>query len=119
MLYETLSQPKIFALIVLAGFLSGFLFDFKQILLSVFKKNKILNHILSFFALFFVIFSFFLTNLKINYGEIRFFTIFSFYLSFSIQRFISQNFLAKQIAKCYNKYKGKTNGKRKDKVERT
>lgn len=119
MLYETLSQPKIFVLIVLAGFLSGFLFDFKQILLSIFKKNKILNHILSFFALFFVIFAFFLINLKINYGEIRFFSIFSFCLSFSIQRFISQNFLAKPIAKCYNKYKGKINGKRKDKVERT
>ena len=119
MLYETLSQPKIFAIIVLTGFLSGFLFDFKQILLSIFKKNKILNHFLSFWALFFVFFAFFLTNLKTNYGEIRFFLIFSFYLSFSIQRFISQNFLAKPIAKCYNKYKEKINGKRKGKMERT
>lgn len=119
MLYETLSQPKIFAVIVFAGFLSGFLFDFKHILFLFFKKNKFLNQFLSFFSLFSVFFIFFVTNLKINFGEIRFFIIFGFALSFAIQRFISQNFLAKPIAKCYNKHKDKKHGKRKDKMERT
>ena len=113
MLYETLSQPLIFLWLSLSGFLSGFLFDFKDIFSHYFKRKKIISQILLFFATFFTFFAYFYVNLKINYGQFRFFTILGFSLSFVIQRFLSKNFLAKYISKCYNKIKEKRNGRKK------
>lgn len=116
MLYETLSQSSIFLYLTLGGFFSGFFLDIKNILHLIFKKNKIFSHIFDFFAVIFVLFLFYLINLKINYGEIRLFSIISFFLSLLIERFFSINILAKPIVKCYNKIKGKRNEtKRKNK----
>ena len=112
MLYEALSQPMIFLWLALGGFASGFLFDLKAIFLSFFKKNGVFSQILLFFSVFLTLFLCFFINLKTNYGEFRLFPIFSFALAFGIERFFAQNFLAKPIAKCYNKIKGKINEKR-------
>ncbi len=116
MLYQVLSQPTVFVCMACAGFLSGILFDIKNITLSFFKKKKILNQILLFFATFLTLFTCFYLNLKSNYGEIRFFSIFAFLLSFWIERFFSQNFLAKPISKCYNILKGKSDERKRSKT---
>jgi len=114
MLYEALSQPFIFFCMTITGFLSGFVFDCKDIIFFYCKKNKILHHFLMFFAVFIALFACFAINLKVNYGQFRFFSLFAFSLSFAIQRFLSKNFVAKPILKCYNKFKEKTN-ERKEK----
>lgn len=105
MLYEALAQPSIFLWLSLSGFLCGFLFDFKAIFLYFLKNNKILGEILLFFASFLTFFVFFIVNLKTNYGDFRVFTVFAFTLSFFIQRFLSNNFLANLVQNCYNKLK--------------
>lgn len=116
MLYQTLSQPRIFVLVCLTGFLCGFLFDFKNLLIAKIKKNMVLNIIFSFFATFFTLFSCFYVNLTANFGELRFFIILGFLLSFSIQRFLIKNFVATFLSKCYNNFKEKHHGKRKKEI---
>jgi len=118
MLYETLSQPFILLILSGIGLFSGFIFDLKNIFNFLFKKNKIINQILLFFSVLLLFIIFYFTNLKINYGEIRFFSIFIFFLAFSIQRFFVQNFLANKIVKCYNNSKEKRNARRKKMVEK-
>ena len=71
------------------------------------KKNKILEQIFSFFACFLLFFIAFVLNLKLNYGQFRFFTIASFVLAFFIQRFFMNSFVANPLNKCYNKIKEK------------
>ena len=119
MLYESSSQPIIFLYLLIFGFFSGFLIDLKNIFSLIFKGNKIFSQILLFFAVFFILFIFFIINLKINYGQIRFYTIFIFSLSFSIQRFLMNNFLAKPLIKCYNVFKGKRDGRKRKILEKT
>lgn len=117
MLFESLSQPMIFLWLTVGGLVGGFVFDLKNIFLSFFHKNKILSQILLFFAVFAALFLCFFLNLKTNYGEFRVFPIFAFALSFAIERFFAQNFLAKPLAKCYNKLKEKTNERRARKTK--
>lgn len=105
MLYEALAQPLIFLCMSAAGFCCGFLFDIKTILSYFLKNNKIWQQVLLFFACFALFFVFFAVNLKINYGQFRFFTVLAFSLSFSIQRFFISSFVANPIKKCYNKMK--------------
>lgn len=118
MLYETLSQPFILLILSSVGLFSGIIFDLKNILFYLFKKNKIINQILLFFSIFILFLIFYLINLIINYGEIRFFSIFIFFLAFSIERFFVKNFLANRIAKCYNNSKEKRDARRKKMVEK-
>ena len=102
MLYETLSQPMIFLILIISGFLSGIIFDFINIL----KKHIKISFFINFFAflgVFLTIFIFYFINLKFNYGQFRFYTFFIFFLSFAIERFISSNFLAINPDLCYNK----------------
>lgn len=120
MLYTSLSQPYIFLSLSLAGFFCGFLFDLKNIFLFNFKKKQIINQFLQFFALLSTFFIFYIVNLKVNFGELRFFSICGFALSFSIQRFLIKNFVANPIIKCYNKTKEKHNERKNNKmVEKT
>ena len=112
MLYETLAQPTIFFCICLGGFFSGIIFDLKTILTTFFKKNRFFCHFFMFLASFFVIFLFFVLNLKLNFGEFRLYTVFTFLLAFCIERFFVSNFVAKPVAKCYNIIKGKINERR-------
>lgn len=113
MLYTSLSQPTIFALFCLSGFLSGFWVDLKNIISTIFRKNTVLNHIFSFLFYFFVFFSYFFINLNINFGEIRFFSLITFIGSFAIQRFIMNNFVAKTLTTWYNKAKEKQSERKK------
>ena len=112
MLYEALSQPTIFLWMTFAGFCSGFLFDLKTIIWLYFKKNKILEHFLTFFCTFFMLFLCFFFNLKFNYGQFRFFSLMSFALAFCIERYFVKNFLANPLLKCYNKLRARNGRKR-------
>lgn len=116
MLYETLSQPFIFLLFTLSGFVSAFLFDLKNILKFLFKKNKIINQILLFLTLSITLFICYFINLKYNYGQFRIFSVLGFILAFCLQRFISTNFVAKPFLKCYNKIKEKQNERKVKKI---
>ena len=118
MLYETLSQPFILLILSAIGIFCGIIFDFKNILIYFFKKNKIISQILLFFSILLIFFIFYFTNLIINFGEIRFFSIYIFCLAFAIERFFVNNFLANNVAKCYNKFKEKRDGRRKKMVEK-
>lgn len=118
MLFEALSQPMIFFWLSFGGFFAGFLFDIKNILNFSFKKNKIIDQILLFFSVFGTLFLCFFLNLIFNYGQFRFFSIFAFILSFSLQRFISANFVANPIIKCYNKIKARRNERKRKVVEK-
>lgn len=118
MLYESLSQPIVFLTLCLAGFLSGLIFDLKDIVVCLLKKNRIFKQIFLFFAVFLMFSVFYLTNLKINYGEMRVFALIAFFLSVSIERFFVVNFLANKFTKCYNKIKEKRSARRKKMVEK-
>ncbi len=118
MLYETLSQPLVFMWMIVGGIFAGLFFDLKNICLFFLKKKEIKKHFFIFFSCFFTFFLFFLINLKVNYGEIRFFTIVTFALSFAIERFIIKNFIAKRVERCYNKLKEKQNAKRKEREQK-
>lgn len=101
MLYETQAQLGVFFLFVLCGFLCGLIFDFQKIIENK-VKNKFFSNFLLFFCVFLTIFIYFLINLIFNYGELRWFSLFAFLLSFSIEKTIAQNMFALTRKICYN-----------------
>ncbi len=111
MLYQTLSQPVILLWLILGGIFCGILWDVKTIFCILFN-NKIAKHFFEFFACFCAILLLFTLNLKLNFGELRIYFLLIFVISFILERFISKNFLAKPIAKCYNKMKEKRNARK-------
>lgn len=113
MLYEVSTQPKVFAILAIVGFLCGFLFDVKDVLF--FKSNKIISQIALFFVTFAILFVFFILNLTLNFGQFRLFAVVAFFLSFFIQRAIIKNFVANKILKCYNKHKKNENERKMEK----
>jgi hypothetical protein len=113
MLYESLSQPIFTLILFCGGIISGIIFDLKKIFYYLFKKNKIINQFLMFFCIIFAFFIYFFINLKLNFGQFRFFSFLMFFLAFLFERFFVENFLAKPLSKCYNKAKDRVNAKRK------
>lgn len=101
MLYETLSQPYIMFFIFIFGFISGVIFDIKNIVLFLFGNSKILEEILLGLSTFLTLQVLYFSNLYINFGEIRFYIIVIFFLAFFIQRFLSKKIIAKLVKKCY------------------
>lgn len=102
MLFETLSQPKLLVILFLIGFLSGFVFDIINFIKFACNNNKITNIIFDFIGTLIDFAILFLTNLEINYGELRFFAISIFFIGFSLQRFTLGKILAKFFLWCYN-----------------
>ena len=101
MLSETQAQLVVFFLFVLCGFLCGLIFDFQKIIENK-VKNKFFSNFLLFFCVFLSSFTYFLINLIFNYGELRWFSLFAFLLSFSIEKTIAQNMFALTRKICYN-----------------
>ena len=101
MLYETQTQIGVFFLFILSGFLCGLIFDFQKII-----KNKVKNKFFANFLLIFCVFSssfiYFFINLIFNYGELRWFSLVTFLLSFSIEKMIAENIFALTKKFCYN-----------------
>lgn len=80
-------------------------------------KNRFFINFFIFLGVFFTIFILFLINLKFNYGEFRFYTIFCYFLAFIIERFIFTNILATNADLCYNKIDEEGKGENKN-IER-
>ena len=102
MLYETLSQPQIVLFVVLFGFLSGIIFDLQK-LFKKSIKNRFFDYFLSFFCVFLTILIYFFVNLKLNYGEFRFYILLMFFLSLAFERLFIGNLLENLLRKWYNK----------------
>lgn len=129
MLYESLAQPLIFLCMTAGGILSGVFFDIQKMLMFFLNQNKpfkklnsFLKHIFIFFSVFSILFTFFYINLKVNYGQLRFFTVLAFALSLSIERFFVGSFLAKPIKTCYDKFKENKrtrHGRRKNRKQKS
>lgn len=115
MLYETLSQPKVFFIIISFGFLFGLFCEIFTFIFKNYIKNNIFCHFFQFFLVFLLILNYFFINLFFNYGEYRTFSALSYLSSFLIERFLFRYFLAIPISKCYNKIKGKYYEKNKSK----
>lgn len=102
MLYETLSQPQIVLFVVLFGFLSGIIFDLQK-LFKKSIKNRFFDYFSSFFCVFLTILIHFFVNLKLNYGEFRFYILLMFFLSLAFERLFIGNLLENLLRKWYNK----------------
>ena len=104
MLFETLFQYTSFLWLFFGGLCSGIFFDISTLFLKIFKKNAFFANFFDFFSTLLTLFLFFIINLKINFGQIRLFSVFSFFLSFAIERFVSKKFIAFYISKWYNNF---------------
>ena len=101
MLYETLSQPKIFLFLALIGFASGFLYDVSSYIIFLCNKNKVVKIVFNFLATICTFVVFYIAVLVLDYGELRFFHFVTFWLFLSIQRITLGNIIANFIDKCY------------------
>ncbi|MGI5841995.1 MAG: spore cortex biosynthesis protein YabQ [Christensenellales bacterium] len=101
MLYETMSQPKIFLFLTLWGFASGFLYDISSYIIFLCNKNKIVKIVFNFLATICAFIVFHIAVLKLDYGELRFFHFVSFWLFLTFQRITLGNIIANFIDKCY------------------
>lgn len=104
MLFETLSQPKIFAILALTGFLAGFVFDISNYIVWLCKKNKIVQIITDFLATVACCIIFFVVVLQIDYGNVRLYQIISYLTTFLTQRFTLGKLIAKFFDWCYNHF---------------
>lgn len=116
MLYETLYQPTTILWLFSSGLLTGLFLDFATLFFIFIKKNQFFINFLAFFKTFFIFFIFFIINLKINFGQIRFFAILIYILALFFQKYISKKIIAFYNKKCYNlnnenKQKSKTKQK--------
>ena len=104
MLAETLSQPLIFLMLGVYGFLSGVVFDASNFIWNLNNKNKKLRHFLDFFATIIVFNIFFMTIFKYNFGELRVYEFVVFFALFSLERFTLGKIVEKLFCWCYNIY---------------
>jgi len=99
MLYPTLNQPYVFFVILLAGLVSGFLFDLSNFLNIFFNRNKVTKQILYFLATISSAFLLVLCNILCNYGIFRIFIILTFLTAFILQRFTLGSLISIAISK--------------------
>jgi len=105
MLFETLFQPKIIAILCIFGFLSGFLYDLARLVNLVFERNKHTYQILLFLSTILCFFIFTKVCLWCNYGRLRFYAFLIFFGSLFLQRIMSHH-----ITKHFNFYTKKRKG---------
>ena len=103
MLYETLKQGVIFLSMLYFGILGGVLYEIKQMVARPFYKNKIISIVLDIAFCVILCFLFLFSVHFTNYGEIRLFILFSFFLGFLIERISIGTMLAKFFSFLYNK----------------
>ena len=102
MLYETLKHGVIFLSMLYFGILGGILYEWKVLIVKLLQK-KWTQRISD--ILFCVVLAvlFFLSAQFTNYGEIRAFLLFSFFLGFLLERISIGFWLAKLTKFLYNK----------------
>lgn len=103
LLYETLSQPLTFLVILCIGLASGLLFDLRNYVNFLFAKNKTVSIILDIVTSLIICGILFISNLYFNYGEFRFYIILAFLLELLIQLLTLEIIVAKICTWCYNK----------------
>lgn len=97
LLYETLSQPIILLCVIIAGFLSGFVFDACNLVCKLTKTNKIVRHVLDVISVFICGFVFFVVILTVNYGDLRVYELLFFVAFLLLQRATIGKLLAKTL----------------------
>lgn len=105
LLYETLSHPLIFLIIFSIGLSSGLVFDLRNYINFLFLNKKFISIILDILACLIICFILFISNLKFNYGEFRFFILLAFFSGFLIQRLTLGIFVGKFFSWCYTKFR--------------
>ncbi len=123
-IFETLNEPKIFFILIIFGFLCGFLFDISYLITFLCNENKIIKNTLQFFSTIICFIVIFLINLKFNYGVFRAYIFISFFFALFLERISLGKLFAKTKNWCYNLFKKfvnfakeKLNGKRKEKIK--
>lgn len=101
-LFETQSQPVIFLLILLVGFVSGFVFDISKYIVFLCNKNKVVQAVLDVVSLSAIAVVYFLSQLFLNYGQFRFYLLMCFVAAILFQRVTVGKIIAKVCLKCYN-----------------
>ena len=112
MLFSTQNQFIYFFIFFVSGFIFGLFFNIKNII-KIKNENSFLRHIIDFFGIFAFLIVFWFVNLKINYGKLRLYAIFSYFFVFFLSNFIIKNFVAKAISKCYNRLRKRKDEKQK------
>lgn len=105
LLYETLSQPKIFLIVLGVGFLCGTLFDFRSYIFFLCNKNKVVGFVCDFIASLLCCFVFFLCLGKFNFGVFRFYLALGFLSGLLFERFSVGLIIAKFGNWCYTFFK--------------
>lgn len=101
MLYQTIYQPYLLIIYLLAGFCGGLVFDFGNFIKFLFANKKIPSIAIDFIQTIICIFLLFFVNLSFNYGTFRLFSLLLFLLAFSIERFSLGKIIAKFYLVCY------------------
>ena len=107
MLYETLSQPLIALILIVAGFFSGIFFDIANVLLLNIKSQKlqkIFKNILDCCCVLLCGSVFYIVVLFWAYGDVRIWQIILFGLAVCIERVTIGKLIAKIIVICYNNF---------------
>lgn len=112
MLFTTQNQFIYFFIFFVSGFIFGLFFNIKNII-KIKNENSFLRHIIDFFGIFAFLIVFWFINLKINYGKLRLYAIFSYFFAFFLSNFIIKKFVAKAISKCYNRLRKRKDEKQK------
>ena len=119
MLFSTSNQPIFILIIATCAIFTGVLFDLKNIIKLFFNiKNIILIYFFDIFSAFLLFFNYYFINLIFNYGEIRLFSIIIYFIFFAIERYLSCKFVAKRLARCYNKRNERAKQKKSRLVEK-
>lgn len=120
LLYETLSQPLIFLIVLAIGFGCGFLFDGRNFVCFLCNKNKVVGIILDVLVGLGLGAILLFSALEFNYGELRLYLIFSFLFGIFLQRITIGRIIAKLSKRWYTFFKGivsRINGKQKKSKE--
>ncbi len=120
LLYETLSQPLIFLIVLAIGFGCGFLFDARNLVCFLCNKNKVVGILLDVLIGLSLGAVLLLSVLAFNYGELRLYLILSFLFGIFLQRISVGRMIAKLSKRWYTFFKGivsRLNGKQKKSKE--
>ena len=119
MLYPTLNQPLVILMTTLAGLFCGVFFDLARILNLLLGKNKYTKHIIEFFATIVACGVLFLTNLKFNYGQFRFYVVLIFLITFALERIITGILWTKLLKRWYSSITQRRKGSGQREKEQT
>lgn len=102
MLYQTLNQPKLLIIFLLAGIIGGLIFDVGNFIKFLFSNKKIPSVIIDFIQTSICLVMIFIINIRCNYGIIRIYPYLCFLLTFIIERLTIGKLIAKIYFACYN-----------------